>query len=116
MAQMIQYGSEIIRINTQKNTIECSKDGGRSWHIRFFNISGGKGIFVDLFDNGSEILACTSKGVFSSKDDGHSWQSRCTNNAFGEFIQLSYDGQVLIATTSKGLYYSKDGGRSWHHR
>ena len=38
MAQMIQYGSEIIRINAQKNTIECSKDGGRSWHIRFFNI------------------------------------------------------------------------------
>ena len=113
---MIQYGSEIIRINAQKNTIEYSKDGGHSWHIRFFNISGGKGIFVDLFDNGSEILACTSKGVFSSKDDGHSWQSRCTNNAFGDFKQLSYDGQVLIATTSKGLFYSKDGGRSWHHR
>ena len=111
---MIQYGSELLRINTQNNTIECSKDGGRSWHIRFS--SECKGIFVDLFDNGTEILACTSKGVFSSKDDGHSWQSRCTNNAFGEFIQLSYDGQVLIATTSKGLYCSKDGGRSWHHR
>lgn len=116
MAQIIQRGKEWIRINTQNNSIECSKDGGRSWHIRFVNISGGKGIFVDLFDNGSEILACTSKGVFSSKDEGHSWQSRCTNNAFGEFIQLSYDGQVLIATTSKGLFCSKDGGRSWHHR
>ena len=106
MAQMIQHGSEIIRINTQKNTIEYSKDGGRSWHIRFFNISGGKGIFVDLFDNGSEILACTSKGVFSSKDDGHSWHSRCTNSAFGEFRQLASDGQNLLATTSKGLFCS----------
>ena len=76
MAQMIQHGSEIIRINTQKNTIEYSKDGGRSWHIRFFNISGGKGIFVDLFDNGSEILACTSKGNYYSKDEGHSWHRR----------------------------------------
>ena len=112
MAQMIQHGSEIIRINTQKNTIEYSKDGGRSWHIRFFNISGGKGIFVDLFDNGSEILACTSKGVFSSKDDGHSWHSRCTNSAFGEFRQLASDGQNLLATTSKGLFCSKDGGHS----
>lgn len=116
MAQMIQHGSEIIRINTQKNTIEYSKDGGRSWHIRFFNISGGKGIFVDLFDNGSEILACTSKGVFSSKDDGHSWHSRCTNSAFGEFRQLASDGQNLLATTSKGLFCSKDGGHSWHRR
>ena len=116
MAQMIQHGSEIIRINTQKNTIEYSKDGGRSWHIRFFNISGGKGILVDLFDNGSEILACTSKGVFSSKDDGHSWHSRCTNSAFGEFRQLASDGQNLLATTSKGLFCSKDGGHSWHRK
>ena len=116
MAQMIQHGSEIIRINTQKNTIEYSKDGGRSWHIRFFNISGGKGIFVDLFDNGSEILACASKGVFSSKDDGHSWHSRCTNSAFGEFRQLASDGQNLLATTSKGLFCSKDGGHSWHRK
>ena len=116
MAQMIQHGSEIIRINTQKNTIEYSKDGGRSWHIRFFNISGGKGIFVDLFDNGSEILACTSKGVFSSKDDGHSWHSRCTNSAFGEFRQLASDGQNLLATTSKGLFCSKDGGPRWHRK
>lgn len=116
MAQMIQHGSEIIRINTQKNTIEYSKDGGRSWHIRFFNISGGKGIFVDLFDNGSEILACTSKGVFSSKDDGHSWHSRCTNSAFGEFRQLASDGQNLLATTSRGLFCSKDGGHSWHRK
>ena len=116
MAQMIQHGSEIIRINTQKNTIEYSKDGGRSWHIRFFNISGGKGIFVDLFDNGSEILACTSKGVFSSKDDGHSWHSRCTNSAFVEFRQLASDGQNLLATTSKGLFCSKDGGHSWHRK
>ena len=113
---MIQYGSEIIRINAQKNTIEYSKDGGRSWHIRFFNISGGKGIFVDLFDNGSEILACTSKALYSSKDEGHSWHSRCKNSDFGEFIQLASDGQALLATTSKGLFCSKDGGHSWHHR
>lgn len=60
MAQIIQRGSELIRINTQKNTIESSKDGGRSWHNRF--TSGLAGYFIDLFDNGTEILACTSKG------------------------------------------------------
>jgi len=30
MAQIIQRGKEWIRINTLKNTIESSKDGGRS--------------------------------------------------------------------------------------
>ena len=114
MAQMIQRGSELLRINTQKNDIEYSKDGGRTWHIRFS--SECKGIFTDLYDNGSEILACTSKALYSSKDKGYSWHSRCTNSAFGEFIQLASDGQVLLATTSKGLYYSKDGGHSWHRR
>jgi hypothetical protein len=34
MAQMIQHGSELLRINTQKNDIEYSKDGGRTWHHR----------------------------------------------------------------------------------
>ena len=114
MALMIQRGKEWIRINTQNNTIECSKDGGRSWHIRFS--SECKGIFTDLYDNGSEILACTSKALYSSKDEGHSWHSRCTNSAFGEFRQLASDGKVLLATTSKGLFCSKDGGHSWHRR
>ena len=111
---MIQRGKELLRINTQKNTIESSKDGGRSWHIRF--ASSIAGCFVDLFDNGSEILSCTSRGIYVSKDEGHSWHSRCTSSMFGSFAQLASDGQNLIAQTSKGLFYSKDGGRSWHRR
>ena len=114
MAQMIQRGKEWIRINTQKNIIECSKDGGRSWHNRF--TSDFAGCFVDLFDNGSEILGYTSKGIFASKDDGHSWQSRCTGSTYGSFIQLASDGRNLLATTSKGLYYSNNGGLSWRRR
>ena len=34
MAQMIQRGSELLRINTQKNDIEYSKDGGNNWRRR----------------------------------------------------------------------------------
>lgn len=105
---MIQRGSELLCINTQKNDIEYSKDGGRSWHIRFS--SECKGVFTDLYDNGSEIFVCTSKALYSSKDKGYSWHSRCTNSAFGEFIQLASDGQALLATTSMGLFCSKDGG------
>ena len=114
MAQMIQRGSELLRINTQKNDIEYSKDGGRSWHIRFASSIAGS--FVDLFDNGSEILGCTSRGIYVSKDEGHSWHSRCTSSLFGSFVQLASNGQSLLAKTSRGLYYSNDGGRSWHHR
>ena len=114
MAQMIQRGSELIRINTQKNTIEYSKDGGRNWHSRC--LGSNAGIYVDLFNLGAEILACTSKGMYYSKDDGRTWHSRYTSSSYGSFIQLASDGQNILATTSKGLYYSKDSGRTWHRR
>ena len=41
MAQMIQRGSELLRINTQKNDIEYSKDGGRTWHRRYTGSNAG---------------------------------------------------------------------------
>ena len=34
MTQIIQCGKEWTRINTQKSTIDSSKDGGHSWHCR----------------------------------------------------------------------------------
>ena len=114
MAQMIQRGSELLRINAQKNTIEYSKDGGRNWRSRYTGSLAG--IFVDLFSYGPEILACTSKGIYYSKDGGNNWRNRYNNNNCGSFLQLASDGQYLLATTSKGLYYSKDGGMNWRRR
>jgi photosystem II stability/assembly factor-like uncharacterized protein len=114
MAQIIQRGSELLRINTQKNDIEYSKDGGRTWHRRYTGSNAGT--YVDLFNLEAEILACTSKGIYYSKDDGRTWHSRYTSSSYGSFIQLASDGQNILATTSKGLYYSKDSGRTWHRR
>ena len=114
MGQMIQYGNELIRINTQKNFIEYSKDSGRSWHNRCTNTSSGN--FIDLLEFGPEIIACTSKGIYYSKDEGRSWHIRYSGSVEGSFLQLSSDGQNILATTSKGLYYSKDSGRSWRRR
>ena len=114
MSQMIQRGREIIRINAQRNYIEYSTDGGRSWHSRY--TSSFCGTFVDLLDYGRDILACTSKGLYYSSDDGRSWHSRYTSSFCGTFLQLMADGSQILATTSKGLYYSTDAGRSWHRK
>lgn len=35
MPLMIKRGNELIRINTQKNTIEFSTSDGRNWNTRF---------------------------------------------------------------------------------
>jgi len=114
MAQMIQSGKEIIRINTQKNSIEYSIDGGRNWHLRYCGSYAGT--FADLVLFGSEVIACTSKGLYYSKDDGRNWHSRYASSFAGTFLQLMVDGSTLLATTSKGLFYSKDSGRNWHKR
>lgn len=111
MAQIINYGNEMIRINTQKNTIEYSTSKGSSWNTRYSGSSCG--VFSDLLAYGNEILACTSKGVYYSTSKGSSWSSRYTGSSCGTFMSLADGGNQLLATTSKGLYYSTSKGSSW---
>ena len=114
MAQMILHGRELIRINTHKNNIEFSTNNGLSWHPRYSGSYSGS--FIDLIDYGSEIIACTSKGIYISTNKGFSWHPRYTGSSAGAFIQLASDGKNLLATTSKGLYYSSNKGISWFRR
>ena len=73
-------------------------------------------MFRDLLVYGNELLACTSKGVYVSTNDGRSFAPRCTNSSYGEFLNLQESGSELLANTTKGLYYSRNGGRSWVRR
>ena len=75
MGQMIKKGNEFIRINPkQANKIEFSTNDGRTWNSRY---SGSLcGDFVDLTDNGKEILAQTSKGLYYSSNEGRTWNKR----------------------------------------
>ena len=63
MPQIVNLGRELLRINVQKNSVECSQNGGRSWVTRCSNSSYGT--FRDLLVYGNELLACTSKGVYA---------------------------------------------------
>lgn len=76
MSQMINLGKELIRINPKDaQKIEYSTNDGRSWNNRYSG-SSSVGGFEDLTDNGKEILATTSKGLFYSTNDGRSWNKR----------------------------------------
>ncbi len=115
MPQLINIGNEHLRINSAKNTIEYSQNGGRSWVTRCSNTSYGT--FIDLLPFGREILACTSKGLYASQNQGRSFMPRCTNtSSYGGFLNLQENGSELLANTSKGLYYSRNDGRSWVRR
>lgn len=111
MPQIVSAGKELVRINTQKNSIEYSQNEGRSWVMRCNNNSYGT--FKDLLVYGHELLACTSKGIYVSNNEGRSFAIRCTNSSYGEFLNIQDTGKELIANTTKGIYYSQNKGRSW---
>lgn len=75
MSQMLNRGEELIRISPKDpKRIEYSRNSGSSWSSRYSGSSTGK--FIDLTDNGKEILATTEKGLYYSKNEGRSWSKR----------------------------------------
>lgn len=72
---MIIKGKEMIRINpTTKTKIEYSTNDGRNWSQRCTNTNNGE--FIDLTDNGKEILGMTTKGLYYSTNEGRNWNKR----------------------------------------
>lgn len=114
MPAMINYGSEMIRINPANNRIEYSTNRGSIWYSRC--TSSSYGTFIDLLPFGNELLAITSKGVYYSTNKGSIWYSRCTSTSYGEFQSLMDGGTELLAQTTKGLYYSTNKGSIWYLR
>ena len=111
MPQLINIGQELLRINSAMNTIEYSHNGGRSWVTRYYSTSYGT--FIDLLPFGHVILACTSKGLYASQNNGRSFSPQCTNtSSYGDFLSLMQNGNELLANTSKGLYYSRNERRN----
>ena len=75
MGMMIKKGNELIRISpTNKQKIESSTNGGSFWSIRFNGSQFGD--FLDITDNGKEILAQTTKGLYVSTNGGSFWSKR----------------------------------------
>lgn len=114
MPQLVPHGSELLRINVQKNSIEYSSNGGRTWLNGFCMSSVGT--FRDLLVVGTDVFAATSKGLYWSRNGGATWVTRYNNSAVGEFQTLATDGAVLLAGTSKGLFASRNQGMTWERR
>ena len=75
MCLMINRGGELIRISPKDpDKLEYSTNDGRSWMTRYSGSTAGR--FEDLTDNGKEILATTSKGLYYTRDEGRSWMKR----------------------------------------
>lgn len=73
MPIMINRGKEMLRISPKNNkSLEYSTNQGRTWTIRYMG-SPVTGSFIDLMEDGKELLATTDKGLFYSTNDGRGW-------------------------------------------
>ena len=73
---MINLGKELLRISPKDaRKLEYSTNNGLSWHQRCSS-SSSTGEFIELMDNGKELLARTTKGLFYSRNNGLSWHKR----------------------------------------
>jgi hypothetical protein len=76
MPTMINRGKEMIRIcPSNPAKLEFSTSSGRSWNPKYCG-DRNVGQFIDLMDNGKEILGTTTKGLFFSVSEGRSWVLR----------------------------------------
>ena len=73
---MIQCGEELIRIcPTDSMRLEYSTNGGKLWIPRYHG-SKSIGRFLNLMENGKELLATTSQGLCYSTNKGRLWVLR----------------------------------------
>lgn len=105
------FHKSLLKVNTNKNIIEVSENGGKSWSSRF--TSPNCGIFRDLLLYKGNVLLCTSKGLYVSTNNGKSFSPRYNNPSVGEFQSLQDNGKEILALTSKGLYWSTNEGKTW---
>lgn len=115
MPSLINYGTELIRINFSNNRIEYSTNRGASWISRYSGSSSGQ--FYDLLQYGNEILACTDKGLYYSTNKGASWSCRCSGSIAKTLVSIQDGGRELLGSSDDGhIYYSTNKGASWIRR
>ena len=62
-----------------------------------------------------EIILCSDKGIYVSKNSGKAWVKR--NSSERNFVDIQDMGSELVAITSDGhVYASSSGGFSWFKR
>ena len=75
MPQMLNRGKEWIRIGENGKILEYSINNGLTWFLRS-RATSITGDFLDLMENGNELLAQTSQGLFYSTNNGFTWLFR----------------------------------------
>ena len=111
MSLMVLNGQEMVRYNPTANTIEYS-NRGTTWFKRC-NCSG-MGTIRALTMHKGEILLCSDRGVYFSKNGGCTWFMRDPTDK--EFTDIQSMGNEVMGITSDGRVYVSSNGFCWFRR
>ena len=98
MSLMVVNGSELIRYNPSTSSIEASNSRGFSWSMRYRCSDMGNIRALTLHKG--EIILCSDKGIYVSKNSGKAWVKR--NSSERNFVDIQDMGSELVAITSDG--------------
>ena len=94
-----------------------SHDGGGRWERTGLGGSTGFSRITYGAASTATLYACGGDGLWSSVDDGQTWQAIVSGEGVMAFAQHPTDPDILyISKWDQGIFRSGDGGQTWESR
>ncbi len=98
-------------------SVFASTDTGTTWHRSDSGLPISTSISALSFDTtGQKLYAATSKGLFVSSDQAHTWQA-VAGIPDAAYTALAFDintpKDIYVSTAQAGVWKSLDGGVTW---
>jgi photosystem II stability/assembly factor-like uncharacterized protein len=94
-----------------------SYDGGGRWERTGLGVGAGFSRITYGAASTTTLYACGGDGLWSSADDGRTWQATVDGEGVMAFAQHPTDPDILyISKWDEGIFRSGDGGQTWESR
>ena len=94
-----------------------SRDGGDHWERTGLGADAGFSRITYGVASTTTLYACGGEGLWSSVDDGQTWQPIVSGEGVMAFAQHPIDPDILyISKWDQGIFRSGDGGQTWESR
>ena len=108
----VDYSTSYVYAGSAGNGVYLSSDTGATWKTANTGLPANLNVSNILIKNKIIFLA-TSDGVYSSANNGNSWQQAGLKGVLVNSLTFNSYDTTFYAGTEKGIYLSKYNGLSW---